>query len=106
MTDQEKIEAAAEAYELDPESWLTGSAPYIMIKAFKSAVAWRDANPSEKLMKLVEALKDIKQLGKLETNCPDGIRGCGVLHYKYDKPAEIAREALAAFESETNKQGG
>jgi hypothetical protein len=44
MTDEEKIEQAAELYERD-------------LADFKAGVKWRDENPSEKVLALVEALQ-------------------------------------------------
>jgi hypothetical protein len=49
-TRQEQIEDAAEIYANDPPSWK-------LTETFKAGVAWSDANPSESVLKLVEALK-------------------------------------------------
>lgn len=44
---------------------------------------------------LQHALEEIKQLGKTQIPCPDGIAGCAVYHGRYNAQSELAKSALS-----------
>lgn len=56
MTDAEKIETAADKFVFECPKY-SGYPEHV--KTFKAGVAWRDANPNEKVQALVEALEKL-----------------------------------------------
>lgn len=69
-TDKEKIEMGADEYELktdhDCKPYDGCCYSYSDIEnAFKAGVAWRDANPSEDVLALVEAIKEYEKAFKI-----------------------------------------
>lgn len=89
MTDEEKIEQAANQYGIYSAPINDREAQVQLAVDFEAGVQWRDKNPSPEVLKLVEALKAIDSAS---------FKDCLGCQSSSEYGYEIARDALTEWE--------
>lgn len=105
-TYEEKIEAAAEEFDLNQEctcdDLYSGTCWYHLDEkqkqryGFKAGVSWANANPSDEVLALVEALEKNKSEWEAISMTPGG--------HKHLVAWQMANKALAAFRAAQEKK--